>query len=289
MDFVSSQVTWVLIVVPLLGLALTVLVLQVFCRSEDTQPVTASAAVRAQSTRSAPLENLSRGTVQADITGDVVATAGEEERFPWRLAPIRIVAIFATVGLGQAMGTEAPAAYLGVAAGACLGDRGRWWRRLLRPAALAGGAAGVAALMGIPLVGTGYMLELGRRHNAPLSARTRDRGADRWIRRLGDQRRLPSRPDPSGRAQGAAGQPPASRDHGAVHRRDLRSDHLARRMGDLSRQEVAGRRPGVRLALGGLAAGSHGGGPRDHRRPVRRRRSGRRSHPVGREHQRRCR
>ena len=33
------------------------------------------------------------------------------------------------------MGTEAPAAYLGVATGVALGDRGRWWRRLLRPAA----------------------------------------------------------------------------------------------------------------------------------------------------------
>ncbi len=97
-------------------------------------------------------------------------SAGEEERFPWRLAPIRALAILATVGSGAAMGTEAPAAYLGVAAGACLGDRGRWWRRLLRPAALAGGAAGVAALMAIPLVGTAFMLELGRRRRAPLSA-----------------------------------------------------------------------------------------------------------------------
>ena len=96
-------------------------------------------------------------------------TAGQEERFPWRLAPIRAVAIFATVGSGGAMGTEAPAAYLGVAAGACLGDRGQRWRRFLRPAALGGGAAGVAALMGIPLVGTAYVLELGRRHDAPLS------------------------------------------------------------------------------------------------------------------------
>jgi H+/Cl- antiporter ClcA len=111
-----------------------------------------------------------RGGVQADITGDVIASAGEEERFPWRHTPIRTVAIFATVGLGAAMGTEAPAAYFGVAAGTCLGDRGRWWRRLLRPAALGGGSAGVAALMGIPLVGTLYMLELGRRHHAPLSA-----------------------------------------------------------------------------------------------------------------------
>src|SRR5262245_17447633 len=127
MDFVSSQVTWVLIVVPLLGLTLGVLVLQRFGQSRD-----------------AKRKMFQRGGVQADITGDVVASAGEEERFPWRQTPVRTVAIFATVGLGAAMGTEAPAAYFGVAAGACLGDRGRWWRRLLRPAALGGGAAGVA-------------------------------------------------------------------------------------------------------------------------------------------------
>ena len=40
---------------------------------------------------------------------------------------------------------------------------------VLRPAALAGGAAGVAALMAIPLVGTAFMLELGRRRRAPFS------------------------------------------------------------------------------------------------------------------------
>jgi H+/Cl- antiporter ClcA len=39
----------------------------------------------------------------------------------------------------------------------------------LRPAAVAGGAAGVGALMGIALVGTAFMLEIGRRRNAPLS------------------------------------------------------------------------------------------------------------------------
>src|SRR5262249_31762377 len=44
------------------------------------------------------------------------------------------------------------------------------WRPLLRPAAVGGGAAGVAALMGIPLLGTAYILELGRRHHAPLNA-----------------------------------------------------------------------------------------------------------------------
>jgi len=81
-----------------------------------------------------------------------------------------MLAILATVGSGAAMGTEAPAAYLGMAAGDCLGDRFASWRRFLRPAALAGGAAGVSALMAIPLVGTAFMLEIGRRRRAPLSA-----------------------------------------------------------------------------------------------------------------------
>jgi H+/Cl- antiporter ClcA len=85
---------------------------------------------------------------------------------PWRLAPMRLGAIFATVGSGAAMGTEAPAAYLAAAAGAAVCDRGKKWRRLLRPAALGGGAAGVAALMAIPLVGTAYVLEIGRRNGA---------------------------------------------------------------------------------------------------------------------------
>ena len=171
MDFVSSQVTWVLIVVPLLGLTSGVLVLQRYGQSEDEKNfVPVATGPRAGSPRRHSWRIFQPRGVQADITGDVVDSAGEEERFPWRQTPVRTVAIFATVGLGAAMGTEAPAAYFGVAAGACLGDRGRWWRRLLRPAALGGGAAGVAALMGIPLVGTAYMLELGRRHHAPLSA-----------------------------------------------------------------------------------------------------------------------
>src|SRR5262245_60886589 len=54
MDFVSSQVTWVLIAVPLLGLTLGVLVLQRFGKSGDTKP-----------------KIFQRGGVQADITGDV--------------------------------------------------------------------------------------------------------------------------------------------------------------------------------------------------------------------------
>lgn len=156
MDVLAAQTTWIVIVVPLIGLALAVLTLHGFGRT--------SAQGWASDFRTFPPHGS-----RADITGDVVNSAGREERFPWRLAPIRLVAIFATVGLGAAMGTEAPAAYLGVAAGACTGDRCRRWRRLLRPAAVGGGAAGVGALMGIPLVGAAFMLEIGKRNGAPYS------------------------------------------------------------------------------------------------------------------------
>jgi H+/Cl- antiporter ClcA len=154
MDFISVQSTWVIIVAPLVGVALAVVVLHGIGRSTPG---------------GSHWRTFPPGTIRADITGDVVDSAGQEERMPWRLAPIRAVAFFSTVGLGAGMGTEAPAAYLGVATGAAIGDRGKRWRRLLRPAALGAGAAGVAALMGLALVGIAYMLELGRRNKAPLS------------------------------------------------------------------------------------------------------------------------
>jgi len=160
MDLVARQDTWFIIVAPLVGLSVAVFVLYGIGTS-----ATVPSDRKAHAWRTFHPE-----VARADISADVVNCAGEEERFPWRLAPIRAMAIVATVGSGAAMGTEAPAAYLGVAAGDCLGDRGRGWRRLLRPAALAGGAAGVAALMAIPLVGAAFMLELGRRRRAPLSA-----------------------------------------------------------------------------------------------------------------------
>lgn len=162
MDFVSAQATWVLVVAPVVGLALAMLVLQGIGRTERAADATAPR--RAGAWRTFP-----RNAVRADITAEVVDTAGVEERFRWRLVPIRVLAILATIGSGGAMGTEAPAAYLGLGAGAGVCDRGRW-RKFLLPAAVAGGAAGVASLMGIALVGTFYMLELGRRHRAPLSA-----------------------------------------------------------------------------------------------------------------------
>jgi H+/Cl- antiporter ClcA len=159
-DFASRQPLWYVLIVPVVGLTIAVLVLQGFgitaAPEQDMPP--------ARRWRTFPA-----GAVRADISADVVDSAGEEERFPWRLAPIRAVAIIATIASGGAMGTEAPAAYLGDAIGVAVGDRGRWWRRLVRPAGLAGGAAGVSALMGIPLVGTAFMLEIGRRRRAPLN------------------------------------------------------------------------------------------------------------------------
>ncbi|MBS2028207.1 MAG: chloride channel protein [Deltaproteobacteria bacterium] len=152
---VSNRPTWVLIAVPVIGLALSMLVLYGFGGAEAQQ---------SKRWRAFP-----RGVTRSDITSDVVLTAGHEEDFPWWLMPIRTLAILATVGLGAAMGTEAPAAYVGVAVGTWASARSAW-RRLLRSSAIAGGASGVAALMGIPLMGTAFMLELGWRNRAPISA-----------------------------------------------------------------------------------------------------------------------
>src|SRR5215510_9701057 len=80
MDFVSSQVTWVLIVVPLLGLTLGVLVLQRYGQSEDTKNlVTTESRPPVSSRRARGWKIFQPRGVQADITGDVIASAGEEE------------------------------------------------------------------------------------------------------------------------------------------------------------------------------------------------------------------
>jgi len=158
-DVISAQDAWLLVACPLVGLALTTLVLYGVGRSGDIRP-----SHPADRWRTFP-----PGVVRADLTSDVVSTAGHEENFPWRLAPLRLAAIVATVGSGAGMGTEAPAEHLGSALGAYVGDHGTRWRRFLRPAVIAGGAAGVAALMGIALIGTAYVLEIGRRNEARYS------------------------------------------------------------------------------------------------------------------------
>ena len=78
MDLVSAEATVEVIVVPLLGLALTTLVLHVAGRTASPDSPCTSAW------RTFPPD-----AIRADITGDVVDSAGVEERFPWRLAPVR--------------------------------------------------------------------------------------------------------------------------------------------------------------------------------------------------------
>ena len=156
------------LVAPLLGLAVSFLVLYRVGRSGAPAP-SASAETAARVWPGAPWRTFLPGVPRPDLTGEIAAYAGEEDCFPWRLAPLHALAVVATVGLGAPMGTESPAAYLGVAAGVALGERSRRWHRLIRPAAVGGGAAGVSGLMGMPLVGTAYILELGRRNGAPIN------------------------------------------------------------------------------------------------------------------------
>ena len=164
--WVMRQDAWVMVAAPFAGIAVAVLVLNLVAHGQAVQHIASDAA---PPRRFSAWLAFPASAVRADLTADVVNNAGSEENFPWRLAPIRAAAIFATVGLGAPMGTESPAAHLGVAAGSALERFGGRWRGLARSAGVAGGAAGVAALMGLPLVGLAFMLELGRRSRAPLT------------------------------------------------------------------------------------------------------------------------
>jgi H+/Cl- antiporter ClcA len=165
----SSQGQWGLIFAPLVGLLVAVVFLHAYDHGRALQTI-APEPVHPPARRRWGLSwRDPRDVIRADLTANVLATAGEEERFPWRLAPIRALAIIATVGAGAPMGTGSPAAHIGVAAAVGLMDRNGWWRRFVRPAAVSGGAAGVSALVGIPLVGTAFMVELGRRRQIAFS------------------------------------------------------------------------------------------------------------------------
>ena len=187
---ISGAEPWLLLTLPVVGVALATVVLHVIGHGEPVQrldPPDRADADPAPPAAPRPRRRWIRWTrrlpripaawatfpadvARADLTGDVVASAGAEEQFPWRQAPLRAVAIVLTVGLGAPMGTEAPAAHLGVATGSWIGQTRPALRRMQRGAAIAGGAAGVSALMGVALVGTVFMLELGRRRRIPLSA-----------------------------------------------------------------------------------------------------------------------
>src|SRR5215469_7384819 len=75
---VSRQHTSVIIVVPLIGLSLSVLVLYGFGLSGETESPKHPGWARAWRTF-APRAS------RSDLTGDMVGSAGEEELFPWRL------------------------------------------------------------------------------------------------------------------------------------------------------------------------------------------------------------
>jgi len=157
---------------PLLGVGLAVLILFGLGRGQSVQTIAPRQTLRPGVAPGslAAWYSFPHDIARADLTGDVVNAAGLEERFPWHLAPLRALAILATVGLGAPMGTESPAAHVGVATGSWLGSAVPALRTLARPLAIGGGAASVSALIGIPLVGSFFMAELAARRQIPLSA-----------------------------------------------------------------------------------------------------------------------
>ncbi|BFM40571.1 chloride channel protein [Synechocystis sp. LKSZ1] len=170
LDVASGQATIWLLLLPLVGVALAVLVLFGLGKGQSIQtlvPREATFPGRWGSLFS--WYSFPHDIARADLTGDVVNASGAEEKFPWKLAPLRALAILSTVGLGATMGTESPAAHIGVATGVWLGTINPSLRPLVRPMGIGGGAAAVSALMGIPLVGSFFMFELSQRRQVPIT------------------------------------------------------------------------------------------------------------------------
>lgn len=168
LDFVSGLGALWLLLLPLLGVALAVLILFGLGKGTPVQTLVPQDASVDQQLKQT-WYSFPHDVARADLTGDVVNTAGAEERFPWERAPLRALAILSTVGLGAPMGTESPAAHIGVSTGVWLSSINPGLRQFVRPAAIGGGAAGVSALMGIPLVGSFFMFELSQRRQIPLT------------------------------------------------------------------------------------------------------------------------
>src|SRR5262249_59834856 len=91
----SSQGMGGMILVPLCGLTIAVAILHAYSHGKALQTI-APEPVQPPRRRWGLNWRDPRDVIRADLTADVLATAGEEERFPWRLAPIRAVAIVAT-------------------------------------------------------------------------------------------------------------------------------------------------------------------------------------------------
>jgi CIC family chloride channel protein len=169
LDFVSGLGPIWLLLLPLLGVTLSVLVLFGLGQGVPAQTLVPRQDASLDQRLKQTWYSFPHDVARADLTGDVVNTVGAEERFPWQRTPLRALAILSTVGLGAPMGTESPAAHIGVATGVWLSSINPALRRFVRPAAIGGGAAGVSALMGIPLVGSFFMFELSQRRQIPLT------------------------------------------------------------------------------------------------------------------------
>jgi CIC family chloride channel protein len=169
LDAISRLGTIWLLLLPLLGVALAVLVLFGLGKGVPVQTLVPRQDASLDRRIKQTWYSFPHDVARADLTGDVVNTAGAEEQFPWERSPLRALAILSTVGLGAPMGTESPAAHIGVATGVWLSSRNPALHQLVRPAAIGGGAAGVSALMGIPLVGSFFMFELSQRRKIPLT------------------------------------------------------------------------------------------------------------------------
>jgi len=169
LDFVSGLSPLWFLLLPLLGVTLAVLLLFGLGKGTSVQTLVPRQDASVDQRPKQTWYSFPQDVARADLTGDVVNTAGAEEKFPWERAPLRALAILSTVGLGAPMGTESPAAHIGVATGVWLSSINPGLRRFVRPAAIGGGAAGVSALMGIPLVGSFFMFELSQRRQIPLT------------------------------------------------------------------------------------------------------------------------
>jgi len=169
LDFVSGLGPVWLLLLPLLGVTLAVLLLFGLGKGTSVQTLVPRQDASLDQQSKQTWYSFPHDVARADLTGDVVNTAGAEEKFPWEWVPLRALAILSTVGLGAPMGTESPAAHIGVATGVWLSSKNPGLRRFVRPAAIGGGAAGVSALMGIPLVGSFFMFELSQRRQIPLT------------------------------------------------------------------------------------------------------------------------
>ena len=169
----ATQDTWVLIVMPLVGLVLSVAILQGYHGGQALQTLVpegrasgchqdggascAGGSRRATSSARISLPTSWRPPAPRSVFRGTSPRLGSRQSSPrWAWAPPWERNPRRPTSASRPEPGSAPA--------------GSLLQRLARPAALGGGAASVAALIGNPLVGAVFVLELGRRRRVALSA-----------------------------------------------------------------------------------------------------------------------